>query len=82
MLEAIRLKSHQQTQQPTHDQTEQGWHQQMYTRVVENPGDLSPTQKSARNLEARIAGEIIFPREEHISWLSNSKWVSPESTYI
>lgn len=54
----------------------------MYTRVVENPGDLSPTQKSARNLEVRIAEEIIFPREEHISWLSNSKWVNPESTYI
>lgn len=51
-------------------------------KVVESPGDLSPTQNSAGNLGVLIAGEIIFLREEHTSVLSNIKWVSPESTYI
>lgn len=37
--------------------------------------------KNSRQLMNAGAGEIVFPREEHTSWLSNTEW-SALKTYI
>lgn len=42
--------------------------------------DLNPTQRTTGQLSKLGKEEVAWPREEHISWLSNAKW-SPENIY-
>lgn len=42
--------------------------------IEKSSWDLSPPQRATKNWGRMTAGKVIFPRKEHTSWLSSTKW--------